>query len=300
MTNESLQGALLFMNTMIRNALDEVYDDVYEAFEEKFETLVTKFKDSGQNEELSMIRTNAHEIIEEFKAIEEELPERIVDKSYPGNFRLYQEFIDVNGIVVPKPYVYKKTYAEARANIHKEMFEGRISGTIKLVNENSRLIYLLMVFKDFYWSEYLLSSGNKKDSCKYLLYALFYMSYVEDDNDKTKLGDWHRLNARFDRVRGKIASSCGGKGGRYDIEYLKPYISSALSDYSPEGGWKSKKQFIDTIIPYIVMLDEEFTLRDWDDEFKKREEQLRKKIDEWLLNELKTDYDKFIRNKNRC
>ncbi|AWF35773.1 hypothetical protein CSC17_2376 [Klebsiella oxytoca] len=47
------------------------------------------------------------------------------------------------------------------------------------------------------------------------------------------------------------------------------------------------------------MLDEEFTLRDWDDEFKKREEQLRKKIDEWLLNELKTDYDKFIRNKNR-
>ncbi|MHB6075745.1 hypothetical protein ACYBKP_06155, partial [Klebsiella pneumoniae] len=86
----------------------------------------------------------------------------------------------------------------------------------------------------------------------------------------------------------------------HDIEYLKPYISSALSDYSPEGGWKSKKQFIDTIIPYIVMLDEEFTLRDWDDEFKKREEQLRKKIDEWLLNELKTDYDKFIRNKNRC
>ena len=77
MTNESLQGALLFMNTMIRNALDEVYDDVYEAFEEKFETLVTKFKDSGQNEELSMIRTNAHEIIEEFKAIEEELPERL-------------------------------------------------------------------------------------------------------------------------------------------------------------------------------------------------------------------------------
>ena len=39
-----------------------------------------------------------------------------------------------------------------------------------------------------YWSEYLLSSGNKKDSCKYLLYALFYMSYVEDDNDKTKIG----------------------------------------------------------------------------------------------------------------
>jgi hypothetical protein len=38
------------------DSLDEVYEDVYEAFEEKFETLVTKLKDSVQYDELSTMR----------------------------------------------------------------------------------------------------------------------------------------------------------------------------------------------------------------------------------------------------
>lgn len=77
-------------------------------FEEKLEALVTKLKGSVQYDELITMREKAYEVIEEFKTIEEVLPERIVDESHPDNFRLLQEFNDVNGIIVPKPYVYKK------------------------------------------------------------------------------------------------------------------------------------------------------------------------------------------------
>ncbi|MDV0603820.1 hypothetical protein RZO85_29770, partial [Raoultella ornithinolytica] len=124
------------MDNVSYDSLDEIYQDIYKAFEEKLEALVTKLKGSVQYDELITMREKAYEVIEEFKTIEEELPERIVDESHPYNFRLLQEFNDVNGIVVPKPYIYKKTYAEARASIQKEMFDGRISGIIKLVDEN--------------------------------------------------------------------------------------------------------------------------------------------------------------------
>jgi hypothetical protein len=44
-----------------------------------------------------------------------------------------------------------------------------------------------MVFKDFYWSEYILSSGNKKDSCEYLLYALFISPTPKTEMIKQRL-----------------------------------------------------------------------------------------------------------------
>ena len=251
------------MDNVSCDSLDEIYQDIRKAFEEKLEALVTKLKGSVQYDELITMREKAYEVIEEFKTIEEVLPERIVDESHPDNFRLLQEFNDVNGIIVPKPYVYKKTYAEARASIQKEMFDGRISGIIKLVDENFWLHYLFMGFKDFYWSEYILSNGNKKDSCEFLLYALLYITYAADRNDKAKTGDWLRLNERFDRIKRKSASSLGGKKKLKDLDYLKPYISSALSDHSPEGGWESKRQFIDTIIPLVVKLDGEHNSEKW-------------------------------------
>lgn len=287
------------MNNVSYDSLDEIYQDVRKAFEEKLEALVTKLKGSIQYDELITMREKAYEVIEEFKTIEEELPERIVDESHPDNFRLLQEFNDVNGIIVPKPYIYKKTYAEARASIQKEMFDGRISGIIKLVDENFWLHYLFMGFKDFYWSEYILSNGNKKDSCEFLLYALLYIIYAANRNDEAKTGDWLELNKRFVGIKGKSASSLGGKKKLKDLDYLKPYISSALSDHSPEGGWESKRQFIDTIIPLVVKLDGEHNSEKWKEDPIKRENTLRNRIDKWLLDDQRDNYDKFIRNKNK-
>ncbi|ULJ30957.1 hypothetical protein HUZ79_19235 [Klebsiella quasipneumoniae] len=80
---------------------------------------------------------------------------------------------------------------------------------------------------------------------------------------------------------------------------LKPYISSALSDHSPEGGWESKRQFIDTIIPLVVKLDGEHNSEKWKGDPIKRENTLRNRIDKWLLDDLRDNYDKFIRNKNK-
>jgi hypothetical protein len=83
-----------------------------------------------------------------------------------------------------------------------------------------------MGFKDFYWSEYILSNGNKKDSCEFLLYALLYITYAADRNDKAKTGDWLRLNERFDRIKRKSASSLGGK------KKLRSRLSKAIYIFS--------------------------------------------------------------------
>lgn len=285
------------MSNVILDLLNSFHRDVYKAFDEKLEALVTKIKGSAQYDKLITIRTNAYKAIEEFKTIEEALPDRIVDESHPSNFRLHQEFINAHGIAVQKPYIHKKTYAEARADIQQEMFKGRISGIIKLVDKNPWPHYLFMGFKDFYWSEYLLSTGNKEDSCEFLLHALLYIIYAADENDKTKTSDWLRLNERFDGVKRKLAARRGGMGRLKDLEYLKPYISSALSDHSPEGGWESKVKFIDTIIPYVIILDGKHNPEKWRKDPIEREYTLRRKVNKWLLHELKSDCDKFIRKR---
>jgi hypothetical protein len=51
------------------DSLDEIYQDVYEAFEEKFETLVTKLKDSVQYDELSMMRTKLMKLLRNLRPL---------------------------------------------------------------------------------------------------------------------------------------------------------------------------------------------------------------------------------------
>jgi hypothetical protein len=81
------------MDNVSCDSLDEIYQDIRKAFEEKLEALVTKLKGSVQYDELITMREKAYEVIEEFKTIEEVLPERIVDESHPDNFRLLRNLM---------------------------------------------------------------------------------------------------------------------------------------------------------------------------------------------------------------
>lgn len=170
------------MDNVSCDSLDEIYQDIRKAFEEKLEALVTKLKGSVQYDELITMREKAYEVIEEFKTIEEVLPERIVDESHPDNFRLLQEFNDVNGIIVPKPYVYKKTYAEARASIQKEMFDGRISGIIKLVDETSGYIIFLWGLRIFTGVSIFYQMAIKK-----IVASFYFMHYFISPTPQTEM-----------------------------------------------------------------------------------------------------------------
>ena len=94
------------MDNVSCDSLDEIYQDVRKAFEEKLEALVTKLKGSVQYDELITMREKAYEVIEEFKIIEEELPERIIDESHPDNFRLLR--ISIKKLTLRLGPVYRK------------------------------------------------------------------------------------------------------------------------------------------------------------------------------------------------
>ncbi|EKM8121280.1 hypothetical protein PVO54_004712 [Enterobacter hormaechei] len=287
------------MKNMSDRFFDDVYHDMCKAFEEKFHELATKLEGSGQYEDLNTMRKNAYELIEEFKVIEKVLPERIVDESNPDNLHILLEYIEIEGIMVPKPRIYKKTYMETRAEIQKKMIDGKIRWSVKLFNRDYSLQYIPLALNDFYWGQYLFSDDNKNDGCQFLLDALAYITYSVKEDDKVKTNEWRLLHKRFNEARGKVTSSLGGKGKLKEVEYLKPYILSRLSSPSSEGEWKSKKKFIDTIILDVVGIDKTHNHKYWNNDTGQREEMLYNRINKWLSNELKSDCGKFIRNKRK-
>lgn len=287
------------MESVSDRFFDDVYHDMCKAFEETFDELATKLEGSGQYDDLNTMRKNAYEAIEEFKVIEKALPERIVDELNPDNFHVHLEYIEIEGIMVPKPHIYKKTYMEARAEIQRKMIDGKIRWSVKLLNRDYLLQYIPLALNDFYWGQYLFSDDNKNDSCQFLLDALSYITYSVKDDDKVKTSEWHLLHKSFNEAKAKVTSSLGGKGKLKEVEYLKPYILSRLSSSSSEGEWKSKKKFIDTIILDVVGIDKNHNHQYWKDDTGQREEMLYNRIKKWLSNELKSDCDKFIRNRSK-
>jgi len=68
--------------------------------------------------------------------------DKFVDMTNSDNIRYSQEFINVDGIMVEKPFIYKKTYAESRVEIRGKMDGHKLTGLARLYDTHYGYIYL--------------------------------------------------------------------------------------------------------------------------------------------------------------
>lgn len=280
---------------------DDFYLQLCAACEEKLLEQEWKLegekKDSYQ-EVLRTYRQRAYDKIEEFKIIEfsKIQSQYFVDMTNSDNIRYSQEFINVDGIMVEKPFIYKKTYAESRVEILGKMDGHKLTGLARLYDTHYEYIYLSMALEDFYWAQFQYSLGNKKESCKFLLDAYSYMNIYVSRDDSRESPDFHRLRSDFDKVCRRANSSAGGKNKLAELEYIKDTVVTLLGSTPSHNGWKNKRQLLEYLIPYICNNDKKFNPDKWINDTGDREETIRRRLNKWSTGDLKVEFDKVLKN----
>ncbi|HEA0456481.1 TPA: hypothetical protein RU923_004411 [Escherichia coli] len=286
---------------------DDFYLKLCAAFEDKFLGLGRQLEAEKKGKCQDILRTysqSAHQKIEEFKIIElkKNQGQPDLDMACDDNIRYSQEFINIHGVMVEKPFVYKKTYVEVRGENRSDMVGHKLTGLARLYGAQYESLYISMAVEDFYWAQFQYESGNKKESCEFLLDAFSYIDSCISRNDNTESQEYHRFRRDFDNICRKMNSSMGGKNKLQDLEHLKPCVVicvenlSALNDV-PVGGWKTKKDFFEYIIPVLCEYDKKINSDRWDGDTGSREGSIRTKLDIWSRGELKDVINKVLRSK---
>lgn len=130
---------------------------------------------------------SAHQKIEEFKIIElKKQGQPDLDMACDDNIRYSQEFINIHGVMVEKPFVYKKTYVEVRGENRSDMVGHKLTGLARLYGAQYESLYISMAVEDFYWAQFQYELGNKKrvvNSCLMpflILIAVFHIMIVQN------------------------------------------------------------------------------------------------------------------------
>lgn len=116
---------------------DDFYLQLCTACEDKLLELEWKFeveKKESYQDVLRTYRQRAYDKIEGFKIIEfsKIQSQYFVDMTNSDNIRYSQEFINVDGIMVEKPFIYKKTYAESRIETRGKMNVHKLTGLARV------------------------------------------------------------------------------------------------------------------------------------------------------------------------
>lgn len=280
---------------------DDFYLQLCAACEEKLleqEWKLEGEKKDSYKEVLRTYRQRAYDKIEEFKIIEfsKIQSQYFVDMTNSDNIRYSQEFINVDGIMVEKPFIYKKTYAESRVEIRGKMDGHKLTGLARLYDTHYEYICLSMALEDFYWAQFQYSLGNKKESCKFLLDAYSYMNIYVSRDDSRESPDFHRLRSDFDKVCRRANSSAGGKNKLAELEYIKDTVVTLLGSTPSHNGWKNKRQLLEYLMPYICNNDKKVNPDKWLNDTGDREETIRRRLNKWSTSDLKVEFDKVIKN----
>lgn len=241
------------MKDVSANFFDDFYLQVCTACEDKLLELEWKLeveKKESNQDVLRTYRQRAYDKIEEFKIIEYSKIQcqYFVDMTNSDNIRYSQEFINVDGIMVEKPFIYKETYAEYRIEIRGKMDGYKLTGLARLYDAHYEYIYLSMALEDFYWAQFQYSLGNKKESCKFLLDAYSYMNVCISRDDNRDLPSFYRLRSGFDKVCRRARSSAGGKNKLAELEYIKDTVVILLEDIPSHSDWKNKRQLLEYLM----------------------------------------------------
>lgn len=288
---------------------DDLYRQLYAAFEgstlELRRKLEAEKKESWQDI-LSTIRQIAYDKIEQFKNIElaNKQSEFIVDRANSDNIRLSQEFIDVYGIMTEKKFIYMKTYEEYRIQSRCEMVGHKVTGLARLYVSHYEDLYLPMAFEDYYWACFQYESGNKKESCRFLLDAFSFINSCVMQNDAHESLEYHSFKRHFDKTNQKMNSSRGGRNKLPDLEYLKECVvictkSLPVSSNTHDNRWVTKKEFFEYILPYLCEHDKNINPYKWQYDTGEREEIIRDRLEQWSKGELKEAIDEVVIKKKR-
>lgn len=278
---------------------DDFYLQVCAAIEDKSSELERKLESDKKESNQNILRTyrqSARDKIEDFKIIEiaKKNGQPILDMDNSDNIRYSKEFINVGGIMVERPFLYKKTYAEVRAENRKRIVGGKLTGLASLYVENCEHLSLSMAYEDFYWAQFQFESGDKKGSCSLLLDAFYYIdNYMTRSEDRAS-SDYHRLMISFDRACKKNNSSIGGKNKLTDLEYMKELLVTILRDITPREGWRTKRQVYENLIPYLCEEDKKVNPARWEYDTGNREETIRGRLVKWFSCEFKEMLEEFM------
>lgn len=288
---------------------DALYLQLCAAFEDKFLELGRKLEAENKGECQDILRTyrqSARDKIEEFKIIElaKKQYQPDFDRSCSDNIRYSQEFINLHGIMVEKPLVYKKTYEEVRDKNRSDIVGHKLTGLARLYGAQYESLYISMAVEDFYWAQFLYDSGNKKESCEFLLDAFSYINSCISCNDRTESQEYHRFRRDFDNICRKMNSSMGGKNKLQDLEHLKPCVVICIENFSslkdtPADGWKSKEGFFEYIIPYLCEYDKNINPDKWENDTGRREVSIRGRLKKWSRGELKEAINEVVSKNKR-
>ncbi|EJM2279020.1 hypothetical protein ACRWDV_21185 [Escherichia coli] len=289
------------MKDVSANFFDDFYLQVCTACEDKLLELEWKLeveKKESNQDVLRTYRQRAYDKIEEFKIIEYSKIQcqYFVDMTNSDNIRYSQEFINVDGIMVEKPFIYKETYAEYRIEIRGKMDGYKLTGLARLYDAHYEYIYLSMALEDFYWAQFQYSLGNKKESCKFLLDAYSYMNVCISRDDNRDLPSFYRLRSGFDKVCRRARSSAGGKNKLAELEYIKDTVVILLEDIPLHSDWKNKRQLLEYLMPYICNNDKKVNPDKWINDTGDREETIRRRLNKWSTGDLKVEIDKVLKN----
>ncbi len=135
------------MKDVDANFFDDFYLQVCTVCEDKLLELEWKLeveKKESNQDVLRTYRQRAYDKIEEFKIIEYSKIQcqYFVDMTNSDNIRYSQEFINVDGIMVEKPFIYKETYAEYRIEIRGKMDGYKLTGLARLYDAHYEYIYI--------------------------------------------------------------------------------------------------------------------------------------------------------------
>ncbi|HII1806670.1 hypothetical protein C6A57_23600 [Escherichia coli] len=287
---------------------DGFYLQLCAAFESKFLELGRKLEaeKKGECEDiLHRYKQTAHNKIEEFKMIElaKKQSQSDLDRACDDNTRYSQEFINIHGIMVEKPFVYKRTYADVRDENRSDMVGHKLTGLTRLFGTHYESLYISLAIEDFYWAQFQYESGNKKESCEFLLDAFSYINSCVSHCDSTESPEYHRFKRDFDKICRKVNSSIGGRNKLKDLEYLKSCVVICIENFSslndtPADGWKNKKDFFEYIIPYLCEYDKNNNPDKWKNDTGGIEESIRGKLEKWSRGELKEAINEVL-SKNK-
>lgn len=287
---------------------DDFYLQLCAAFESKFLELERKLeaeKNGECQDILRKYRQSAYDKIEEFKIIElaKKQGQPDLDMACDDNIRYSKEFVDIHGVMVEKPFIYKKTFEEVRGENRSNMVGHKLTGLVRLYGAQYESLYLTMAIEDFYWAKFQYGSGNKKESCEFLLDAFSYMNSCVSHCDSAESPEYHRFKRDFDKICRKENSSIGGRNKLKDFEYLKSCVVICIENFpslndTPADGWKNKKDFFEYIIPYLCEHDKNNNPDKWKNDTGGIEESIRGKLEKWSRGELKEAINEVL-SKNK-
>lgn len=277
-----------------------IYQQLCEAFEQKLYELEKNLEFGKKVDDLESFyscRKKADQTVETFKVTElqRKRNEYVRDKLCKDNIRHSMETINIDGIMVEKPYVYEKTYDESRADIRKRMSD--LTGLVRLFIIPDLHSYLTLALEDFYWGKHQYVEGNKKKSYECLLNAIYHIDKYISQNNSNKSQEYLRLKMEVEEAYRKMYSSLGGRNKLGDLEYLKVNVVVLLAQDIPNGGWRTKKASFDYMMPYLCDIDRKQNPEKWQNDTGERGESILGRLDKWSKNELKDEFKEVIRVK---